>query len=95
MNTTEVTNLTQGTWPTCLILPSKTGSATNCFQVQMPSIPTVVLILIISWIIFMIVAYIIYYFLNKAKPNMNYSYWIILLLLIVSGIIVSFFTKLF
>jgi hypothetical protein len=95
MSTTQVSSLTQGTWPTCLILPSKTGSSANCYQIQMPSVPTIILILIISWIIFMIVAYIIYYFLNKVNRNMNYSYWVILLLLIVAGIIVSFFTKFF
>jgi len=93
MNANQVSNLTQGTWPTCLILPSTTGSATNCYQIQMPSVSTVMLMLIISWIIFMIVAYFLYYFLDKVNPGMNYNYWVILLLLIVSGVIVSFFSR--
>jgi CDP-diglyceride synthetase len=77
-------------WPTCLIIPSKTGSTTNCLTVPMPSMSKIIMMLIIGWILFMVVAYIIYYFLNRNRPiNYKYSYWIILLVLILAGIIVS------
>ena len=85
----------QNTWPTCLVLPAKNGSTTNCIQIKMPSMPTIILILIISWIILMAVAYAMYYFLKKYEPNTKYNYWLILLILVLSGIIVSLLSKLF
>ena len=87
--------IAQGTWPACLVLPSNTGSTNNCLQVAMPSMTTIILVLIISWLIFMAVAYAIFYVLRKSNPNMKYSYWIILIILIVAGIIVSLLSKLF
>ncbi len=96
MNITKIPDtMTSNTWPTCLILPSNTGSTTNCIQATVPSIATMIWILIISWISFMIVAYFIYYFLDKVKPNTKYNYWAIFIILILAGIIVSLFTRLF
>ncbi len=77
-------------WPACVILPSKTGATTNCLNIQMPSISRMILMLIIGWILILVVAYIIYYFLNKNKPeDYKYSYWILLLVLVIACIIVS------
>ncbi|XWV26821.1 hypothetical protein QJ857_gp0230 [Tupanvirus soda lake] len=77
--------------PNCLILPSKTGTTTNCTQLPLPSISTIIWILVISWIFYLAVAYAIYYFVNKYNPNVKLNYWIILVILILSGLIVSLF----
>ncbi|XWV25488.1 hypothetical protein QJ856_gp0271 [Tupanvirus deep ocean] len=77
--------------PNCLILPSKTGTTTNCTQVPLPSVSTIILVLIISWVLYLAVAYAIYYFVNKYNPNVKLNYWIILVILILSGLIVSLF----
>ena len=77
--------------PNCLIIPSSSGSLTNCITMKMPSISTLIVILVISWIIYLMVAYVIYYFLNKANPSMTYNYWIILGILLLSGFIISLF----
>lgn len=79
--------------PNCIIIPSSSGSISNCITMQMPSISKLIAMLIISWIIFMIVAYVIYWFLEKTNPLRQYSYWMILLILIVAGLIVSLIFK--
>lgn len=83
MSSTNVYNA-----PNCIILPSSTGSTTNCLTIPFPSMSQLLLVLIISWIIYMGVAYIIYYFLNT-KKECKCNYWMILLILVISGIIVS------
>lgn len=96
MTSTQVSNnLLQSTWPSCMILPSSSGSTTNCIQMPMPSMGSMIGVLIISWIIFMIVAYLIYHFLNWTNPHIRYNYWMILLVLIVAGIVVALLSKLF
>lgn len=77
--------------PNCLILPSASGKLSDCIQMQLPSTGTIILILIISWIILMAVAYIIYWFATKVSPSVQLNYWLILLILILAGIIVSLF----
>lgn len=89
MSTSIPQTLNQGTWPNCLIIPSKTGATTNCLNIPMPSPGTILFMLIIAWIIYMAVAYAIYYFLNKQNPNRYYSYWMLLLILVVAGVIIS------
>lgn len=83
--------------PNCLIIPSMSGAVTNCINVKLPPTSTIIGILIISWIVFMVVAYIIYYFLNqsKNKTTRSYSYWMILLILILAGLVVNFLGNLF
>ena len=85
--------IVKNTWPNCLIIPSKNGTAENCVQLNMPSKTSIIFLLIVSWVVFMLVAYVIYYFLNKSKPTARYNYWIILLILILAGIIVSVLSK--
>ncbi|AEQ32856.1 hypothetical protein CE11_00953 [Megavirus courdo11] len=80
--------------PNCLTIPSITGSTTNCVNVQFPSLSTIVLIIIFYWIIYLIVAYAIYYFLNKMYPGQRVNYWIILLVLLLSGLILSLISRL-
>lgn len=80
------------TTPKCIILPGSNGSTENCISINIPSMGTIVAILVISWIILMAVAYLIYRFLNK--NNKCVSYWWILLILIVSGLLVNFISTL-
>ena len=75
--------------PNCLIFPSASGSLKNCVNMQFPSTGTVVLIMIISWILLLAVAYAIYWFSEKLNPDYKLNYWIILLILVVAGLIVS------
>lgn len=82
-------------YPNCLIIPSSSGSITNCITMSMPSVGTIVLLLIISIILYLVIAYAIYYFLNKAHPLQKVNYWLILLVLIASNIIVGLLAKLF
>jgi len=79
--------------PKCVILPSLNGDLENCVQMNLPSTGTLLFMLVISWVIFMIVAYIIYRVLNKSDKCVNY--WAILGILILAGIIVSLLSKLF
>ena len=92
MNTYKTDALSK--WPSCLIVPSKYGSTTNCITVPVPSMTKLITMLIIGCIIFMVVAYLIYYFLNKSRPGHRYNYWVILLILIIAGIIVSLINNL-
>ena len=84
-----MTDLQQKGWPSCLVIPSKNGDLKNCVQIKMPSVTQIVIALIISWLLFMLVAYLIYSFLNWANPGQKNNYWMILLILILAGIIVS------
>lgn len=78
--------------PNCLIIPSATGSITNCIKMPLPSTTSIIIMIIVSWIIFMAVAYLIYWFANKVNsPGIVLNYWIILLILILAGFIVSLF----
>lgn len=78
--------------PNCIILPSMNGSQTNCVQMSLPSTGKIIGLLVISWIIFMIVAWIIYKFLNKEGHAAGY--WKILGILLLSGIILSLLSNL-
>lgn len=89
MNSTYLKN-----WPTCVTIPSKMGIISDCAKIPMPNLLTMTLALIISWILFMAIAYIIYYLLNKWNPRLQYNYWIILLILVLAGIIVALLSKL-
>nr|WBF70401.1 hypothetical protein [Megavirus caiporensis] len=80
--------------PNCLTIPSITGLTTNCVNVQFPPLSTIILIIIFYWIIYLIVAYAIYYFLNKMYPGQRVNYWIILLVLLLSGLILSLISRL-
>lgn len=84
-----MTDLPKKEWPRCVVIPGKNGDLEKCLQVKMPSMTQIVIILIISWLLFMLVAYIIYSFLNWANPGQKNNYWMILLILILAGIIVS------
>lgn len=98
MSTTVIDNGTSGqmqSWPTCVILPSQTGAVKDCVQVEVPSTGKVILVLIITWILFFVAAYAIYYFMKQANPRMNYNYWMILLVLVAAGIIVSLLARIF
>ncbi len=75
--------------PSCLVIPSASGSISNCVQMQLPSTGVIIGVIIVSWILFMAVAYAIYYFVNAVSPGVRLNYWIILLILVLSGIIVS------
>ena len=81
--------------PNCLVLPSLNGSLNDCVVMNLPSASTVIMMLIFSWIIIMVVAYGIYYFLNKNHPMQRVNYWMILLILVLAGIIVSLLSSLF
>ena len=76
--------------PNCLVIPSASGSLSNCVTVKMPSIPVIILLLIISWVIFLLVAYAIYYFLKKSGAMVNY--WAIFGILLASGLIINLIT---
>ena len=76
--------------PNCLVIPSASGSLSNCVTVKMPSIPVIILLLIISWVIFLLVAYAIYYFLKKSGTSVNY--WAIFGILLASGLIINLIT---
>lgn len=78
--------------PGCIVMPSVNGSLTNCIRIDFPSVGTIIALLIMSWILFMVVAYIIYKFLNKSGKCVNY--WAILGILLVSGIILSLISRL-
>lgn len=82
-------SLQKNVWPTCFVIPNKYGGTDNCTQVKLPSMSSIILILIISWILYLLVAYGIYYFLNRTNPSSKYNYWMILLILICAGLIVS------
>ena len=77
--------------PDCLIIPASNGSLSNCITLKMPSINLIILLLIISWIIYLFVAYAIYYFINTYSTTTKVNYWIILAILILSGLIVNLF----
>ena len=83
------------TIPQCFVIPSMTGKINDCIQIPFPSATQIFIILIISWIIFMIVAYGIYYFISKQYPQQKVNYWIILGILIVAGIIISILGRIF
>lgn len=69
------------------------GSA-NCTKISMPSIGMIVLVLIISWIFYMAVAYAIYWFFRQVFPATRFNYWIILLLLIIAGLVAGLISNL-
>ena len=73
-------------WPKCLIIPDNTGSVKNCIRFDMPSMTTIILFIVVAWIIYLAIAYLIYYVVNK---NTKVNYWMILLILIISGLIVN------
>lgn len=77
--------------PNCLIIPSGNGKLRNCIQMPFPSSGAIIMVIIISWIILMAVAWIIYWFVSKTNQGVKFNYWLILLILIVSGLIVSLF----
>lgn len=81
-------------WPSCLILPSNSGSIENCVHMDLPSAPTLIfiilLIIVLSWAIYLIVAYLITVFIGKINPGIKYNYWLILLVLILAGLITTF-----
>lgn len=77
--------------PNCIILPSANGNLSNCIKMDLPSTGTIIFIIIISWVILMAVAYIIYWFTTKVSPQVQLNYWLILLILILAGFIVSIF----
>jgi glucan phosphoethanolaminetransferase (alkaline phosphatase superfamily) len=79
--------------PNYVIIPSSSGSLSNCVAMRMPSIHKIIGLLIISWIIYLLVAYAIFYFLNKTNPSHRVNYWIILGILILSGFIVGLFLR--
>lgn len=87
-------NTAQNLLPSCVIIPSTTGSTTNCVQMPMPSVTSVTLILLINWIILMMVAYIIYYFLKNKETSIKYNYWIILIILFVACMFAGWITRL-
>lgn len=79
--------------PNCIIMPSMNGSQTNCLRVDLPSTGKIVTLLAISWIAFMVVAWIIYKFVNRSQTK-NLSYWGVLGILLLSGIILSLLSNL-
>lgn len=81
--------------PNCIIIPSVNNKLTNCIQMKLPSVGTLILMLILSWIVVLAVAYGIFWILNKQTPGKKYSYWWILLILIVAMIIASLLSSLF
>jgi len=77
--------------PNYFVLPSSSGAVTDCVGMKLPSTGTIIILLIISWIIYLVIAYIIYWFINKFNPGMKWNYWMVLLILILSSLIVSLF----
>jgi hypothetical protein len=77
--------------PNCLIFPSASGSINNCTKVELPSTGKIILVMIISWILLLAVAYVIYWFTTKVNPDFRFNYWILLLILVLSGLIISLF----
>lgn len=85
---------TNNSFPNCLIIPSVSGATTNCLNIKLPSVSTIALLIIVYWIIYLIVAYLLFWFLNKMYPNQKINYWIILLILVVSGFIIALLSRL-
>lgn len=81
------------TFPNSLVIPSSTGSLANCVNIKLPSIVTLTIMVVIYWLIFLAVAFIIYYFVKRYNPNVNINYWIILLILLISGLLMGYFLK--
>ena len=79
-------------FPNCFVIPGASGSLKNCVQVNTSSI---IAVLVISWILYLVVAYLIYWFLTKYQPTFKFNYWIILLILVVSGFILTLLASLF
>ncbi len=75
--------------PNCVVFPSASGSLSNCIALKLPSTGTLVAVFILLWIIYLVVAYVIYYFLKKFNPDQKINYWIIFGILIISNILVS------
>jgi len=75
--------------PNCLIIPSASGSLSNCVTMKMPSVATMAVMMIIAWGLFLLVAYIIYYFFKKIDPMQKVNYWIILIILLLTAIIIG------
>ncbi|BCS82805.1 hypothetical protein QLL95_gp0316 [Cotonvirus japonicus] len=84
-----MSNTLSNTMPNCVILPSSTGSVSNCLRIPLPSTSMLILSVIIFWIIYLVIAYLIYYFVSKAYPSSKVNYWLILLILIASGVIMA------
>lgn len=83
--------LTTNGIPNCVILPSVNGNLANCVKIDLPSTGTIILIIIIYFLLILSVAYIIYWFTTKVSPGVQLNYWLILLILILAGFIVSIF----
>ena len=75
--------------PNCFVIPSASGKLSNCVQMKLPSTSTIIFVILISWAILLAVVYAIYWFTNKVSPGVKLNYWIILLILILAGFIVS------
>jgi hypothetical protein len=75
----------------CLIYPKTSGILKDCVKFEMPSSGKVFLIVVISLVLLLAVAYAIYWFVNSVNPGFKLNYWIILLILILSGLIVGLF----
>jgi flagellar basal body-associated protein FliL len=82
----------------CIIIPSCSNSLDKCNQIIFPSMSSssMIILMIISWVIFLGVAYIIYWFLNnKTNTCSKYNYWAILGILLLATIIVNLATLFF
>lgn len=76
-------------FPNCIVIPSANGSLSNCITMKMPSLSAIIIMIIVSWALMLLIAYLIHYYLNKVYPSQKISYWIILGILLLSMIIFS------
>ena len=81
--------------PNCLVIPSANGKISDCIRVQLPKTSTLIFALILSWLLIMLIAYLIFYFLNRNRSGQRYSYWIILLVLVAAMLLSSLVGNLF
>ena len=85
----------RGSKSNCVIVPSASGSIDRCIQMEVPSMGSLLLALVIGIIVYLAVAYAIYWFMNRMNPGMKFNYWWILLILILSGIITGIISSVF
>ena len=84
-------------FPECVVIPGINNKMQNCLQVNLPSPATLVLVFILYWIVLVLVAYLLYWGLQKMFPQQGVNYWLILLVLVgamlISGLLQTWFMR--
>lgn len=97
MNSTynqALNDVSRAAWPGTDPTAISHGGASDTTVGAGVAIGVLILVLIITWLFYMAVAYCIYWFFTKAFPQTNYNYWIILLILIIAGLVVGLISNL-